>query len=277
MLIRTLITAAALTTAAHADFDRQIPTNAQPDLSISTGSGRIHVTPGTDAGIHIVAHIRAEQNAGNDAQDRIRRISANPPINVSGNAVHVGEISSQDRDLYKRITIDYEVTAPKGVALYLRTGSGDLEIDNLGRSLKAETGSGSVRAHGIAGPADLRSGSGDIELQQNAAGDVRADTGSGSVRVNNLNGTLTARSGSGDIEANGALTGAAHLQSGSGSIRLHLGPNAHYNLEAGTGSGSIRFPGSGDNKDRSHHLKQAVNGGGATIEASTGSGDIEIN
>ncbi len=275
MLARILITAAVLVTAAHADFDRRLGTNATPDLYVSTGSGRIKIFPGNDSEIHIRAHVYAGWNAGGDIQDRIRRISDNPPIQVTGNTIRLGEAPPQDRNLYNNISIDYEVSAPRGVALNLRSGSGDIEVDNLGRFLKAETGSGSVRAHGIAGPADLHTGSGDLELQQSAQGEVRATTGSGSVRINGLSGALTARTGSGDIEANGNLTGAAHLQSGSGSIRLHLGHDARYTVDASTGSGTIRVPGNRDG-DR-HHLNQAVNGGGPILEAHTGSGDIEVN
>lgn len=274
MLTRILIAIAVLTTAAYADFDRQIHVSAQPDLYVSTGSGRVKVIPGEGNEIHVKAHVYAGWNAGGDIQDRIRQISANPPIQVSGNTIRIGDTTPQERNLYNNITIDYDITAPRGVALNLRTGSGDLEVDNLSRFLKADTGSGSVRAHGIAGSADLHTGSGDIELQQAASGEVRATTGSGSVRINGLSGSLTARTGSGDIEANGNLTGPAHLQSGSGSIRLHLGLNAHYTVDASTGSGSIRVPGN-RNSDQ-HNVRVPVNGG-VILEARTGSGDIEVN
>lgn len=275
MIFRIVLVAALMTTAAHADFDRHIPVSDQADLFVSTGSGHIHIFSGSDNEIHVKAHVYAGWNAGGDIQDRVRRISNNPPIEQSGNTIHVGDISNEDRQLYKNISIDYDISAPRAVTLNLRSGSGDIDVDNVGRSLKAETGSGSVKARGIAGPADLHSGSGDIELQEQASGDVKASTGSGSVRINGLSGSLTVRTGSGDIEANGNLTGPARLQSGSGSIRLHLGRDAHYNVDASTGSGTIRVP-SSSSSDR-HHLSAPVNGGGPVLEAHTGSGDIEIN
>ena len=276
-LIATAILAAPFVTAtAHADFDRTLGVSPQADLYVSTGSGRVHVYPGSDSEIHVKAHVHAGWNAGGDIDERIRRINQNPPIRQSGNEVHIGDVPDQDRALYNNISIDYEISAPKAVALNLHTGSGDIEADNLGRFLKASTGSGSVRAHGVAGPADLHTGSGDIELQESASGDVRASTGSGSIRINGLSGPLNARTGSGDIEANGAITGPSHLQSGSGSIRAHIGHDAHLNVDASTGSGSIHVAGNTPS-DRSHHLSTALNGGGPTLEARTGSGDIEIN
>lgn len=275
----SLLPAAVLLTAslsAHADFDRTLTVSPQVDLYVSTGSGRVHIVPGSDSQIHIKARVHAGWNAGRDTEDRIRQINQNPPIRQSGNEVHVGDVSSEDRRLYNNISIDYEISTPRSVALNLRSGSGDLDADNLGRFLKADTGSGSIHAKGIAGPAELRTGSGEIELQQAAPGQVSATTGSGSIHLNGISGSLTARTGSGDIEANGAITGSSRLVSGSGSIHAHIGHDSHLNVEASTGSGSIRVSGNSPS-DRSHHFSTALNGGGPTLEARTGSGDIEIN
>jgi hypothetical protein len=282
-MIRILTAALVLATAtavyADADFDRTLTVSGQADLYVSTGSGHIKITAGSDSQITVMAHVHAGGwNGGSDVDARIRRIVANPPIQQSGNTVRIGE--TNDRELYNNISIDYEITAPASVALNLRSGSGDVDVEHLGRFISATSGSGSVHARGVHGPADLHSGSGDIELQEEAAGEVKAETGSGSIRINGLNGTLMARTGSGDIEANGHLTGAARLSSGSGSVRLNLTPDAHFNLEGSTGSGSIRvhFPNAPQQNDESrHHLTGAVNGGGPVLEARTGSGDIEIS
>ncbi len=281
-MIRTLTTAILLATAtaafADADFERNLTVAGQADLYVSTGSGHIRIFPGGDNQIHVKAHVHAGWSGGRDLDERIRQIVANPPIQQDGNTVRIGE--THDRGLFNNISIDYDISAPASVALNLRSGSGDVEVDHVGRFLAASSGSGSVRAHGIHGPADMHSGSGDIELQQDAAGAVKAQTGSGSVRIDGLNGELTARTGSGDVEASGHLTGAARLSSGSGSVRLNLTPDAHFELEASTGSGSIHVhfpnaPRQGD--DSRHHLTGSVNGGGPVLEARTGSGDIEIN
>lgn len=274
-ILPALFATVLLTVAAHAgDFERTLHVSGATDVYVSTGSGGIHIFPGSDSEVHIKAHVHAGWNAGGDIEERIKQISANPPITQNGKDIRIGEVDAEDRRRYNNISIDYEISAPKGVALDLRSGSGDVEVDNVGRFLKGSTGSGSIRAHGIGGPSDLHSGSGDIELQQQASGEVKASTGSGSIRINGLNGPLTARTGSGDIEANGALTGPSKLQSGSGSIRAHVGKDSHLSVDATTGSGTIRIAG---NSSEHHHLSAPLNGGGAALEAHTGSGDIEIN
>lgn len=285
--MKHLVAAAALlfvSLSAHASdrFERTVSVSAEPDLYVSTGSGSIHVFPGNGGQIKIVGHVHAGGgwsgwgNNGGDVNERVSRIVANPPITQGGNAVHVGETS--DRSLFNNISIDYEITAPNSVALNLHSGSGDLEIDNVGRFLAASSGSGSVRGHQVHGPADLHSGSGDIELEQTANGDVKAQTGSGSIRVHGLNGAFHARTGSGDIEADGHLAGMSNLSSGSGSVRLHLSPDSRFQLEASTGSGGIRLhmPGTQDIDNSRHHVTSAINGGGPPLAIRTGSGDIEV-
>jgi len=273
----------ALSTAAFAapnpdgQFDRTLNVSSQSDLYVSTGSGSIRIHPGSGSQVHVVGHVHASWSAFGNIDGRITKIVQNPPITQSGNTVHVGETT--DRDLFNNISIDYEITVPNDVALNLRSGSGDVEVDNVGRFLNATSGSGSVRAHGLRGPADLETGSGDIELEEQASGDVKAKTGSGSIRIHNLDGNFNSRTGSGDIEADGNLTGPANVSTGSGSVRLHITPSSHFSFEGSTGSGDIRvsFPGAPHQDEHSrHHLTASINGGGPPLVIHTGSGDIDV-
>lgn len=280
MQLLTLTAVLAVSTAALADanFERTVTVSGQPDLYVSTGSGNIRVHPGSDNQIHIVGHVHAGWSAFGDVQSRIRRIVENPPIEQSGNTIRIGE--NYDRMLFNNISIDYEITTPKSTALNLRSGSGDIESESVGRYLSGRSGSGSVRAHGLHGGAELETGSGDIELEGDGGGPVQAKSGSGSVRIHGFDGTLRARTGSGDIEADGRMTGESSVATGSGSVRLRLNPDTHFNLEASTGSGDIRvhFPNAPQQSEHwRHHLTGPVNGGGPALEIRTGSGDVEIS
>ncbi len=273
-----LLAASPAAVAADNHFERTLNVSSRPDLYVSTNAGDITIHPGSDNQIHIVGHIHAGWTFFGNPQKRIRRIIEDPPITQSGNSIRVGR--SGDHDLYNGFSIDYDISAPASVALNLRSASGDILVDHVGRFLSAASGSGDLRAHEINGPAELASGSGDIELDEAGAGDIKAKTGSGDIKVHGFNGGLTVRSGSGDIQADGHLTGPSSLSSGSGDIKLHLTPEAHFNLEAATGSGDIdvNFPGAPRQSDRSrHHLTAPINGGGPSLQVRTGSGDIEIN
>ena len=274
------LTLAAATTAFAADstFDRTLNVSGSPNVSVSTGSGYIHLHPGSGNQVHIVAHLHSSHgwmSGGSDVDSRIQQIVNNPPIVQSGNDITIGE--RHNNDLYRNISIDYDITLPKASAINAATGSGDLEIQDVGATVKAQSGSGSVRAHGVQGTITLGTGSGDIELQQTGPGDVKAETGSGSIRLQGLSGALKASTGSGDIEAQGQPTADWKLTTGSGSVRLVIG-NAHFNLDADTGSGGINVsqPITMQGSLNRHHVTGVVNGGGPTIRISTGSGDVQI-
>jgi hypothetical protein len=278
VLAATLALAATTAFAADSNFDRTLNVSGSPNVSVATGSGYIHLNPGSGSQVHIVAHVRSSHgwmSGGSDVDSRIQQIVSNPPIVQNGNEITIGERHSND--LYRNINIDYEITLPKTSGINASTGSGDVQIQDVGATIKAQSGSGSVRAHGIQGPATLGTGSGDIELQQTGPGDVKAETGSGSIRLNGLAGALKASTGSGDIEAAGQPTTDWKLSTGSGSVRLAVG-NAKFNLDADTGSGSINVsqPITMQGSLNRHHVSGVVNGGGPTIRVGTGSGDIQI-
>jgi hypothetical protein len=278
------LTAALLTLAASAafaagkDFDRTLNVNEAPSVTISTGSGYIHLRPGSDNQVHVVGHVHPGNSwFNNDSESRVQQIVNNPPVTQEGNDITIGETHSND--LYRNISIDYDVALPRASNIHANTGSGDVEIHDVGSSLKAGSGSGTLHAQGIHGPADLQTGSGDIYLQQTAGGDVRAQTGSGSLHLDGISGALKAGTGSGDIEVSGQPTSDWKLDTGSGSIHLTLGSSARFTLNASTGSGSVRTaqPIAMQGEINKHHVNGTVNGGGPTIRANTGSGDITLN
>jgi hypothetical protein len=298
-LVLAVPTASAL--AADGNFDRTLNLSGAATLSISTGSGYVHVYPGPDNQVHITGHVHG--NAGGwfgsdgDINRRVQQIVASPPIVQSGNTISVGR-DHADPGLFRNISIDYDVTTPRTTALKAGTGSGNIEIGGIDQgSVTANTGSGSIRADNIAGnahlgtgsggikatnvhgAATLETGSGNLELSLTAPGDVKAQAGSGSVHIDGVNGALRAGSGSGSIEIQGNPAAEWRLESGSGNIRLRLVPDAHFSLNAETGSGSIHtgMPIVMQGSLNNHHVTGSVNGGGPTLRATTGSGSITLD
>src|SRR6185437_4369377 len=239
-------------------FDRTLKITGPVDLNIVTGSGNITVRPGGNDSVVISAKIRASNSwlFGGNAEDRIHRIEQNPPIEQQGNIIHV--VRSDDRELFRNISIDYDVTVPPQTRMTSQTGSGDQVINGLQLSLTAKTGSGNITvdnlgadAHVSSGSGDLKigsvkgaltanTGSGDVEMRQVAAGNVRVGTGSGNIKLHGIKGGLRAQAGSGDIQAEGEPTSDWQLGAGSGSITLKIPSQASFNIDARTSSGSLK-------------------------------------
>ena len=257
--------------AAEARFDRTLSVSGRVDLNVQTGSGNIHLTPGS--GSQIVIHGRVKSSWGG-SDEQVREIADHPPIEQTGNIVRIG---NQNENLHN-ISIDYEIQAPADAFLDAHSGSGDITDDGVGENAKIGTGSGNIHASALRGGFSVNTGSGDIVAEQTGSGDVRAHTGSGNIELRGLRGSLQAGTGSGDLKITGTPTGDWKLTTGSGNIDLWTGSTG-FNLDAHTGSGSVHsdhemtVQGSFDH----HHIAGRVNGGGPDVRIQTGSGDVRIH
>lgn len=294
-------------------FDRTLTVSGAVNLDVQTGSGDIVVHPGASGTVEIHAKIRASGWHMGDIEQRIHQIETNPPIEQNGNTIRIGH--TNDRDLYRNISISYDLTVPSNTQLRsasgsgderiqgisgpadVSSGSGDLQLTNIGGdaharsgsggieltsihgTVRATTGSGSIHATGIAGGFTASSGSGDVRVEQTAAGSVEIGTGSGTVDLKGANGAVRVQTGSGNIVAQGQPSGDWTLRTGSGDLDVQFPASAGYDLSAHTGSGSIHTTTEMTTTGTisAHALHGKVHGGGSMVELSTSSGSISIH
>jgi DUF4097 and DUF4098 domain-containing protein YvlB len=257
--------------ATEATFERTLNVNGHVELSVSTGSGNIHLTHGSDSQIHIFGKVKSNWGG---SEEKVHEIAANPPIEQTGNIVRIG----LHHENLHNISIEYEIQAPANAYLDAGSGSGDVIDDGVGENAKLSTGSGNIHATGLQGGFSVGTGSGDIYAEQSSGGDVKAETGSGNIELRDLRGALKATTGSGNIKAGGAPTAGWKLETGSGNVEIWAG-NAALTLDAESGSGSIhtdREMLTQGSTDR-HHVTGKLNGGGPTVRVETGSGDIRVH
>jgi DUF4097 and DUF4098 domain-containing protein YvlB len=310
------LTAAPAVAQVEGKFERTLNVSGTVDLSVSSGSGGIHVQPGPSGTVRVIGTIRANRWRNwraSDVETRVKRIEADPPVVQEGSRISIGKTKGDD--LYENISISYEIYVPEatmvsantgsggvhigalrgpvtassgsgsveigatGGAVKTSTGSGGITVDGAKERVEATTGSGSIRLRNIAGAATANSGSGSIEVEQTAAGPVRLTTGSGGIRAWGIRGELVARASSGSIHVQGTPTGPWDLDSSSGSIDLELPADVAFTLDAHTGSGSINVehPLTVQGRIDRRTLRGNVNGGGPTVSASTSSGSIDID
>jgi hypothetical protein len=303
-----------LQAAETGTFDRTLQVTGPVDLDVSSGSGNISVHAGGSGSVVVHATIRARDSwSGMSAQEKIKRIQSNPPIEQQGNTIHIGRI--EDRELQQNISISYEITAPAqtklssqtgsgdqdvrdlqlavnartgsgnvtaeniGGPLRARSGSGDIKVNSVKGGLDAEAGSGNIRAHGVAGDISANTGSGDIEVEEVTSGSVKAGTGSGNVKLYGVKGTLRVETGSGDITVEGEPTGDWRAGAGSGNIDLKIPAGASFDIDARTSSGTfnLHHPVTMEGSVSRNHIHGKVGSGGVLLDLHTGSGDIQVN
>ena len=140
-----------------------------------------------------------------------------------------------------------------------------------------------VRVQQISGPARVKAGSGDIEIEEIGAGDVDIRTGSGNITVSGVNGGFRAEAGSGDIHADGTPKSLWTVRTGSGNVTLRLPSESAFDVDISSSSGTVvvDHPVSTTVQGRVQESRKSVvgkvRGGGPTISVHTGSGDIRLN
>lgn len=275
-LFFVLACVAALTLAvpargADATFNRDLTVSGRVQLTVSTGSGTIHLIPGAAGHVRIYGRVRTFWG-GNEAE--VSEITEHPPIEQTGNIVRIGERHEHLRN----IAIDYEIEAPANSFLDASTGSGSIHDDGVGADALLSTGSGGIHATGLVGGYSASTGSGSIYAESTGDGDVKAETGSGTIELHGVHGALKATTGSGSVKVEGMPAGPWHLETGSGGVDVSTS-GAAFVLDASTGSGSIRCDAeiAGHIGSDKHHITGRVNGGGPLVRIETGSGSIHVH
>lgn len=244
VLVWAVFVPAAAAAELKGSFERTLKVSGPAQLNIETGSGDISVRTGNATTVHVKAivhvHVRSE-NGQASAEDTLRSIQEDPPIEQQGNSIQIGHDTG--RRLMHGVSIDYALEVPAGSNLTARSGSGDMSL--AGPLAKAE-----------------------------------AETGSGDVSVEQVTGNLRLSTGSGDVRLKQAGAAGAEVRTGSGDVDLELPSEGSFDLTVATGSGDISssnglsFEGT---YTRRGQLRAKVRGGGPDFNVQTGSGDVRIH
>jgi hypothetical protein len=302
LCLSTVLLAAWATSVSAADgaFEERLTIDGPIVLDVSTGSGRIEISPGpgNEAFIRGEIHVNRKglfSGRRGDKDEIVQAVIENPPIELEDGLLRIGRFD--DRRLGKRVSISYVITIPASTEttassgsgsisvvdiaapVEVSTGSGSIRLENIGGAVEASTGSGSIRADGVAGAFDGSTGSGKITMSQTAPGDVKVSTGSGGSELTNVVGAVRADAGSGRITVEGRMEGDWELDSGSGGIRVTLPEDAAFDIDAESNSGGIDIdhPLTIQGRISKRHITGNVRGGGPLLKIDTGSGDVRVN
>jgi DUF4097 and DUF4098 domain-containing protein YvlB len=309
-----IVSIASRGVAAQGSFDRNLKVAGAVELEVRTGSGNIDVRPGSASNVAIHGNIKASSSWIDEAraEEKVRRLESNPPIEQHGNVIRIGRID--DPDLRRNVSISYEIVVPVQTQLRCETGSGGISVDGIHGPLRGSTGSGQLRLSDIGDGVNVNSGSGDIHLKA-IEGTVSAQTGSGQIRATAIHGGFVGRTGSGDVDLEQAAPGHVEVETGSGNVdlkgvhgplRAHAGsgriyadgePGGDWDLQTGSGTVDVRLPSEAAFDLRAHsssghitvdhpmtvqgtigrnEVQGKIRGGGFLLQLRTGSGSIRV-
>ncbi len=245
--------------AREGSFDRTLNTSGKVTLSVEDGAGSIVVHPGPDQRVTIIARIRARGSfTGMSGEEKVKRITANPPVSQSGNTIRITRPS--DSELTRNVFIDYDITAPPQSQVSTFTGAGKIDIRGMQAPVEATSGAGAI-------------------IVEDLSDDARVHTGAGNIDVRTVRGRVDAESGAGRITVRGEPKKDWRVSTGAGSIKLELPTDASLDLDAQTGMGKVSLAPEFQMKDASvstGRVRGMMGKGGPSVRVNNGAGSIEI-
>ncbi|MFP4661510.1 MAG: hypothetical protein ACLFPF_04895 [Halanaerobiales bacterium] len=215
-------------------------------LSIETGAGKLLIeqVDSIDS-IEIEAVIRVE-NVSNDELTKVLNEDLRLNLERNGNIVHLrsqfsnnivtsgflnflfGGTTQKYVDVYiktplvERIRIDDSsgdiVLAGISTELYLKDGSGEIELTECSGDWTIDDGSGDIFIDNFRGQLDIEDNSGNVNINESLA-DIIIDDGSGEISLDGINGNVDIKDGSGNIRVDN-LSDSIEIDDGSGDIIL---------------------------------------------------------
>ena len=185
----------------------------------------------------------------------------------SGNRVEL-RVRYPDCHYNCQASVRFDVRVPRSIKLNLdpiSTASGNIDVDNV-----------------AAGEVRVSTASGDV-LLKNTSGAIRATTASGEMRVRDAIGTVTAQSASGNVEVDIArLEGTDDMKfsSASGDVNVRLPANLDADVDMSTASGSVKttFPLQIEKREYGpgSHARGRVGNGSRRLRVSSASGNVSL-
>ncbi len=254
LALAVLVTAAVVPLCARADeWNHNYSVNGKPEIVVDTNDGDVEITPGSSEQVSVRVTVRGieikEMNInGNQVGNRVE-IKVHRP-----NHVCIGFC-------FEEIRIFVQV--PRDSDLKLRSGDGNLQVQDVKGRMELDTNDGDMRLHGVEGV-------------------LHADTHDGNVDVSGEFDSLNLRTGDGNIDAEISASAAAQpgwmLRTGDGNMHVRLPDNFAADISVHSGDGSVRvdFPMITSGSQSEHTVHGKLNGGGLALDLQTGDGDIRV-
>lgn len=211
-------TGSAVTTAEEA-VTQHFLSVASPKLVVDTFSGRIQVTARNGSDVSVTVTKVGAGSSSAEAKRDLQYVGAG--VQRDGSTIQVIAARSDGGARASQSAVHVEVGLPPGSNLSLKTANGEIRVSGVSGGIVAESGNGAIHVAGANGQVSARSGNGEVTIEGERL-------------------TVDARSENGEVSLTGSLTGSlSQLRSGNGAITADLPPDAEFQLEASTITGTV--------------------------------------
>jgi hypothetical protein len=280
-----LIALLLATAAAAKDFEQRVAAQEGGRLRVDLDSGSIVIES------HDREEVRVDALAAGMGAGRL-----DFKLSAQGDEVRLeGRPRGWMPDVLGGPQVRVRVRVPSEFSVDIRTGGGDIEIEDLEGEVRARSSGGAIEMGSISGDVNAETSGGAIEAGE-VDGELRARTSGGPIRVFAVTGRVDARTSGGPIEILGAgdrvdadTSGGAIsvrfteapsgvLETSGGDIDVEFPEDEGVNLDARTSGGSVRIDEQLAVRGRVEptRVEAEVGEGGDRLRLRTSGGDIRI-
>lgn len=234
--------------AGAKDFDERIEVEPGGRLRAELEGGSVEVESHGDDEVRVEAQASGLGVRGAGFELSRRGDEVHLKTNIGG---VLGWLGSQ------RVRV--RIRVPEEFSLDIRSGGGDIEIEEVEGDVTARTSGGSVRVSEVTGRVDLHTSGGPIDAEQ-IEGDVVARTSGGQIRAKEIEGEVDLETSGGPIEVHD-VTGRVRARTSGGSISVRFSEAPSGEIETSGGGIEVEIP----------------EGEGLRLEAETSGGRVELD
>ncbi len=257
----------------ESNLSKTFPADPGGKLVMDVDSGAIKISTQDTSEVRVqvlrkTEGLSAAKAAALFAEHDVQFKAGDGTVEVKGRFTSGNKVWNRGRE---KLEISYDVAVPKSFNLDLRTAAGSIDCAAIQGKVKAVSGGGGMKFHGVdgsieaktsagglqldkvKGSTDLKSGGGGIKVGD-SEGLVKIETSAGSIEIQSAAGKVSATSHGGGINA-GVLLDAAELKTHAGAIQVR---EAKGPLQVESGGGSIK-----------------ISSASTTVQARTSAGSIQ--
>lgn len=208
-------------------------------LSLKNTNGNLVVEGGEGATLTLRVVKKVKAHSDEEAQEALSAIR----VVVSEERPALRIVTDASGLKPKReYSVNYQVCAPKGVAVSVETANGNVTTSNTGAETMARTHNGNVHASRIEGKAIGRTTNGNVRLED-VNGPADGHTANGNVELLNIAGPVSGASTNGNARASTTKWEPgyeARLHSVNGNVELQAPGDVSAQIAASVQNGNVR-------------------------------------
>jgi DUF4097 and DUF4098 domain-containing protein YvlB len=222
-------------------IERAFEVDGSPDIEVRIEAGRVEVHRGDPGRVNVSVDTKTPDFIVEQRGNSILVSSEQTMSWLSRSSAYVVIDTPEGSDLRVSVaSADIRADVPLE-RVDLKTASGDIELESV-ETLEVKSASGDLQIERVGRALSFSSASGDLMVPGSVTGSISISTASGDVDIDDADGNVAISTASGDTRLRRFTGRSATFKSMSGSVDIGIPHRTEVSLDANLLSGSLRLP-----------------------------------